>query len=68
MKTRFTTKDERVGARIEIYPHYDLWMRGAQYGTIHSVSTCGKIVRVRMDHVGVKNLARIAAGEYWERN
>lgn len=65
---KFTSKDPRVGSYIEIHPHYDLWMRGAHYGTIHSVSTCGKVVRVRMDHVGVKKLARIVAGEYWLRD
>lgn len=64
---QFTRKHELVGLRVEIHPHYDLWMRGARYGTIHSVSVCGAVVRVKMDHPQVKRLARIKAGEYYNR-
>jgi len=54
-----TTKNPIVGRRVEIHPRYDLWMRGAKYGNIQSVSKDGKIAYVKMDHPGVKKLAGI---------
>jgi hypothetical protein len=37
-----------VGDRVELHPGLDLWMRGARYGTVQSISTTG-ISRVRID-------------------
>lgn len=52
-----------IGHRVEIAPHYDLWMQGARFGTIKSFrrSVDGKsiIARIKMDHPQVKTLARI---------
>lgn len=28
----------KVGDRVEISPHYDLWMRGARFGVVHSIA------------------------------
>lgn len=40
----------RKGDRVEIHPGTDLWMRGARYGTIVSLSlTTGDKVHVKMD-------------------
>lgn len=51
-------KEITVGARIELSPHCDLWMRGAKYGTITKLGNHRKatadIVRVQMDHPAVK--------------
>ncbi len=49
-----------VGKRVELHPGTDLWMRGARYGTVHSVGKDGH-VRVKMDHPGVKKLVRTPA-------
>jgi hypothetical protein len=65
---KFTTKDERVGKRVEIAPHYDLWMRGARFGTVarvypgDSVSSRERL-GVRMDHPQVKRLTTIFADD-----
>ena len=45
MKNQF-----RSGARVEIAPHYDLWMMGARFGTIKKLSTDGESAIVKMDH------------------
>lgn len=58
---------ELVGARIEIPVHYDLWMRGARYGTVVGLAwerngageKIVKAIRVKMDHPQVKRLARV---------
>jgi hypothetical protein len=39
-----------VGARVELHPGCDLWMRGAKYGVIESVDAQLMIVRVRLDN------------------
>lgn len=47
----------KIGDRVELSPHTDLWMRGARFGTVHSVSlTPLDRVKVRMDHPRVSNL------------
>lgn len=43
--------------RVEISPHYDLWMMGAKYGTIKSIKD--GIAKIKMDHPQVKRLQRI---------
>jgi hypothetical protein len=58
-----------IGKRVEIPPHYDLWMRGARYGTYmglnrHMSRVRGfAIGRVRMDHPQVKKLVNIPIDE-----
>lgn len=50
-------KPYAVGDRVELHPGCDLWMRGAKYGAVHSVSiTPNDRVKVRMDHPQVSNL------------
>jgi hypothetical protein len=47
----------RVGDRVELSPHLDLWMQGARCGRVHSVSlTPDDRVKVRSDHPQVSNL------------
>ena len=47
----------KVGDRVELSPGLDLWIRGARFGTVHSVSlTPRDRVKVRSDHPQVKNL------------
>jgi hypothetical protein len=46
-----------IGDRVELSPGLDLWMQGAQFGTVHSLSlTPQDRVKVRMDHPQVRNL------------
>ena len=41
-----------VGSRVQIAPYYDLWMRGAMFGTVTRVYGVGNsVVQVRMDNV-----------------
>jgi hypothetical protein len=52
-----------IGQRIEIPVHYDLWMRGARFGTIRAFRN-GKpgtsdYVLVRLEHPGVKKLLKL---------
>lgn len=49
------------GIRVEIAPHYDLWMRGARYGVVRSVTD--GIVAVKMDHPGVRRLFRCSIND-----
>lgn len=37
--------------RIEIPVHYDLWMRGAQYGTVLGAGSSGDFIWVQLDKV-----------------
>ncbi len=46
------------GIRVEISPSYDLWMRGARFGTIRRIEK-GTIAVIKMDHRQVRKLARI---------
>ena len=53
----YDSKPYRVGDRVELSPHLDLWMQGARFGTVHSVSlTPRDRVKVRSDHPQVSNL------------
>lgn len=49
--------DSRIGKHVEISPAYDLWMRGARFGTIRKI--VGNVAHVKMDHPSVKRLARV---------
>lgn len=53
--------------RIEIHPGYDLWMRGARFGTVVREyvwpKTGRRMVAVRMDHPQVKKLFRCPADD-----
>lgn len=52
----------QAGMRVEIAPHYDLWMRGARFGVVRKVYTDARgieLVAVRMDHPQVRKLARM---------
>jgi hypothetical protein len=40
-----TPSDFRVGQRVEISPHFDLWMRGAR---------CGAVVKIGRERVHVR--------------
>jgi hypothetical protein len=52
-----TRESSAIGKRVEIAPSYDLWMRGARYGEIRSEKN--GVYAVKMDHPGVKKLAKI---------
>ena len=54
-----------LGKRVEIGPHYDLWMRGARFGKVHSVYVRNgrTLVAVKMDHPRVRKLARLPIGD-----
>lgn len=62
-----TRKDERVGMRVEIAPHYDLWMRGARFGVVRWVVRDYKpgrdLLYLEMDHPQVKRQVAIWADE-----
>lgn len=51
--------------RVEIHPSFDLWMRGARFGTVvreyKSSKTGLNMVAVKMDHPQVKGLFRFPA-------
>lgn len=49
------------GVRVEIAPHYDLWMRGARYGVVRSVDD--GVASVKMDHPGVRRLFRCSIND-----
>ena len=52
--------------RVEIAPHYDLWMRGARYGTVlreYRGKSGRNIVVVKMDHPQVRKPIRIFADD-----
>lgn len=43
-----------VGDRVEIHPRFDLWMRGARFGTVRSVHETGNgriLIKVKLDKV-----------------
>ena len=54
---------QEAGRRIEIPVHYDLWMRGAQFGTIRRYHRGqpgeSDYVTVKMDHPRVRRLVRL---------
>lgn len=50
-----------IGSRVQISPSFDLWVRGARYGTIKGAELDKhgrEIVIVRMDHPQVRKLQR----------
>lgn len=51
--------------RVEIHPGFDLWMRGARYGTVVreyiSPKSGKRTVAVKMDHPQVRKLFRCLA-------
>ena len=47
----------RVGQRVELSPHLDLWVRGARYGHISGFDR--GLALVRMDHRSVRKLQRV---------
>lgn len=52
--------------RVEISPHFDLWMRGAQVGVAERVVSQGKHkgkIAVRMDHPQVRKLLYAAPAD-----
>jgi hypothetical protein len=57
-KRRASAPHYMVGKRVELHPGMDLWMRGARYGTIHSVSRDGTY-KLRMDNPHVRRLVRV---------
>ena len=52
-----------IGQRVEIPVHYEMWMRGAQYGRIVSYhegkSGQSAFIKVRLDHPEVKTLFKV---------
>ena len=58
--------DARIGKRVEIPPHYDLWMMGARYGVVEAVPD-ERYPRERLalisDHPRVKRLVKVFADE-----
>ncbi len=50
-----------VGARVEISPHYDLWMRGARWGRVERI--WDGIATVKMDNTAVKKLQRFPVAD-----
>ena len=52
------SKSLRINARVEIAPHYDLWMQGAKYGQIKDFDGEGN-AWVKMDHPAVRKLVKI---------
>jgi len=51
--------NNRMTSRIEIPVHFDLWMRGARTGYIHSIREHDGAWLVRMDHPQVRKLVVI---------
>jgi hypothetical protein len=47
-----------MGNRVELSPGYDLWARGARFGTVHSLVT-PEVAMVRMDNRRVRKLQMI---------
>jgi hypothetical protein len=45
----YNGKPYQVGDRVEISPHFDLWMRGARFGTVIEWETGTMKIRVRLD-------------------
>jgi hypothetical protein len=44
--------------RVEISPHFDLWMRGARFGVVKRRSKDGHIF-VKMDNRGVRRVQKM---------
>lgn len=39
----------RLGTRVEVAPHYNIWMQGDCYGVVEHILSDGKTALVRMD-------------------
>jgi len=54
-----------AGQRIEIPVHYDLWMRGAKFGTVTAYNQgrdgISAYITVKMDHTQVKRRLKVRA-------
>ena len=50
------SKHPKINHRVEIAPHYDLWMRGAKFGIVVGQNLENGNLLVRMDHPSVKKL------------
>ena len=50
-----------TNTRIEIPVHYDLWMRGARFGTISKIGR--KHYHIKMDHPEVRCVVKIPHNE-----
>lgn len=46
------------GARVELHPGCDLWMRGARFGTVRKI--VGDVATVRMDNARIRKLQHFA--------
>lgn len=53
-----------VGKRIEIPVHYDMWMRGARFGTVTTVSKDGSFIRVQMEHHQVQRRLKVWRADF----
>lgn len=55
-----TTRDFKIGQRVQLHPATDLWMRGSRWGTVVAIGK--KLIRVRLDtpsivvHIRPENL------------
>lgn len=58
-----------IGKRIEIPVHYDMWMRGARFGTVtqfrHGKPGQSDYLFVKMDHPQVKRRLKLWRSD-WE--
>lgn len=54
-----TASDFRVGQRVELEPHLDLWMRGARFGTVAIVRKTSVTIKLDL----VKPLKRFTADQ-----
>lgn len=52
-----------IGHRIELPAHYDMWMRGARFGTVtgfrHGKDGIAAHLLVKMDHPSVKHRVKV---------
>lgn len=58
------TQAPKIGTRIEIPVHYDLWMRGARFGVVSTGVRSGKpgqsdYFYVKLDNLSVKRSLKI---------
>lgn len=53
-----------IGKKLEIPAHFDLWMRGARFGTVTSAARDGSQVLVKMDHPRVKRRIAIREADF----
>lgn len=55
---------EMLGQRVEIPVHYDLWMRGARFGTVTAIGKDSAFVYVKMDHPQVKRRLKLWRSDF----